>query len=366
MQHDGQKIALVHDSLTQLGGAERVVDAFHGIYPKAPLFVLVFDRKLKPHYEGWTVVASPLQHLYVRVPRLQYMLPLIPLAMRFFDFSSFDAVLSSSSAFAKGIRLPKATVHVSYCHTPARFLWMDYREYVRDEAPLFLRPIARMILWWLRRWDYRAAQRVDFFIANSENTKAHIATYYKRDSAVIPPFVDTVFFYPTIPTEDYYFLAGRLHAHKRPDLVIEAFNRNGKPLRVAGSGRIVEQLKKTAKPNISFLGRVSDEDLRDLYSGAKAYIYPQEEDFGIMPLEAMACGTPTIAYGKGGALETVIDGKTGLFFHEQTSEAIIAAVEQFEKLTLSSEDLFDRAQEFSRDIFVRRITDFMEAHARRG
>jgi glycosyltransferase involved in cell wall biosynthesis len=363
------KIALAHDSLTQLGGAERIVDSFHELYPEAPLFVLVFDKRLAGNYKGWQIVSSPLQYLYNLVHMLQYLLPFIPLAMLFFDFSQFDLVLSSSSGWAKGIRVPKDTVHINYCHTPARFLWVEGKGYVNNELPALLRPFKfalRLTLSALRRWDYQAAQKVDYFIANSENTKQRIKQYYKRESQVIHPFVDTEFFYPTVEKGNYFLLAGRLQAHKRADIVIKAFNELQLPLKIAGTGRAVEKLQKIAGPTIEFFGRVSDEELRDLYSGAQAYIFPQEEDFGMMPLEAMACGTPVIAYGKGGALETVTSGKTGVFFDAQEPGQVIRAVRNLQSMRFASEDLFERAQQFSKTVFEQKIRNFVVNHLQKA
>lgn len=363
------KIALAHDSLTQLGGAERILDSFHELYPDAPLFVLAFDKRLAGNYKGWQIVSSPLQYLYKLVGKLQYLLPFIPLAMLFFDFSQFEVVLSSSSGWAKGIHVPKDTVHINYCHTPARFLWVGEKGYVNEELPAILRPFKfflSLTLSALRRWDFRAAQRVDYFIANSENTKQRIKKYYQRESQVVHPFVDTEFFYPTIEKENYFLLAGRLQSHKRADIVIKAFNELGLQLKVAGTGRAVEKLQSIAGPTIEFLGRVSDEELRDLYSGALAYIFPQEEDFGMMPLEAMACGTPVIAYGKGGVLETVLSGKTGLFFDSQEPQQVIKAVKDFQTMHFASEDLFERAQQFSKTIFQQKIQNFVESHLQKG
>jgi len=357
------KIALAHDSITQLGGAERVVDAFHEIYPNAPLFVLVFDKKLKEYYQEWTIVSSPLQHLYDLVGKLQPLLPFIPFSLRFFDFSEFDVLLSSSSAFAKGIKIPKNVIHINYCHTPARFIWMDADKYLNEEVPGILRPLAKLFLKHFKKWDYVAAQRVNYFIANSQNTKEHIKKYYHRESIVIHPCVDDAYFYPTTAKEDYFLMAGRLQHHKRGDLVIEAFNKSGLPLKVAGTGRALESLKAKANKNIEFLGRVSDDELRDLYSSAKAFIFPQEEDFGIMPLEAMACGTPVIAYGKGGALETVIDGKTGIFFYEQNAGSLLVALDKFNSLNFYAEDLFARSMEFSKETFKVKIKNAVEEYA---
>ena len=363
------KIALVHDSLTQMGGAERVVDSFHDIYPTAPLFVLVFDNKLKDYFSEVEVVSSPLQYAYSVFPRLQYFLPLIPLALRAFNFDNFDVVLSSSSAWAKGIKVPKKTVHINYCHTPARFLWLEERSYIGDELPLWLQPgkfVIRVMLAAFRKWDYKAAQRVNFFIANSETTRKRIEQHYHRTSVVIPPYVDTGMFYPSIDKENYFLLAGRLQHHKRADIVIHAFNKMKLPLKIAGTGRALEKLKQIAGPTIEFVGRIDDNSLRDLYSGAQAFLYPQEEDFGIMPLEAMACGTPVIAYGKGGALETIVEDVTGVFFESQTAESVEKAVKRFQEMKFSAEALFERAQEFSKGRFERSIREFVEYHANRN
>jgi glycosyltransferase involved in cell wall biosynthesis len=354
------RVAIAHDSLTQLGGAERVVEAIHEIYPDAPVFTLVFDQKLKEHFEGWTIVSSPLQHLYNIFPKFQYYLPLIPLAVRFFDFSKYDLVISSSSVFMKGIHVPKDVLHINYCHTPARFLWDHMDEYLKEEAPKPLKGILRLYLKWMQGWDFRGAQRVNYFIANSRNIQNKIKAFYKRDSIVIHPFVDVDYFHPTVPKEDYYLVAGRLQGYKKADLVIELFNKLGKKLHVVGTGRALPRLQSIAKPNIEFLGRVPDHVLRDEFSGAKAYIYPQEEDFGMMPLEANASGTPVIAFGKGGALETMVDGKTGVFFHEQTESGLQEAVDKLEHINFLAEDLFDNAQNFSKERFKQQVQDFVE------
>ena len=350
------KIAIVHDSITQMGGAERVLSALHEIYPDAPVFTLVYDKRLASHFEGWKIVSSPLQYLYNIAPRLQFFLPLIPAALRFFDFSGFDAVISSSSAFAKGIRAPKKVLHINYCHTPARFLWIESESYLREEMPAFLRPLARIILAQMRKWDLQSAERINFFIANSKNVQDRIKKIYGRDSEIIYPFADTNFFYPTAPKENFYLLAGRLQAHKRADLVVRVFNRLKLPLHVVGAGRALPRLREIAGDNIIFLGRADDEILRREYSAAQALIFPQEEDFGIIPIEANACGTPVIAYGKGGALETVIENKTGVFFSKQTESSLEEALARFHKMRFSPEDLFAQAERFNKQTFKEKIT----------
>ena len=359
------KIALAHDSLVQYGGAERVLQALHDLYPDAPVFTLVYDRKLGENFENWTIISSPLQYIYNLIPRFKWLLPLIPAAVASLDFSDFDVVISSSSVFIKAIRVPKNVLHISYCHTPARFLWAEKEEYLAQEAPAWLRPFARLFLKMMRSWDYRAAQRVNYFIANSENIKQKIEQFYKRDSAVIYPPVSTDFFHPTLPKptlpeDNFYLLAGRLQAYKQGNLVIKAFNKSGRKLHVIGTGRAEAELRDAAGPNIEFFGRVDDRILRDQYSEARAYIFPQEEDFGIMPVEAMACGTPVIAYGKGGALETVVEDKTGLFFYEQTAEALNRTIDRAENKIFFAEDLFEQAEEFSKAAFEEKISKFVE------
>ncbi len=307
------KIALVHDSFTQLGGAERVVDALHELFPEAPVFTLVFDEKFRQKYQSWDIRTSPLQTLYLALPRLRYLLLWIPWAVASLDFSGFDVVISSSSGFVKNIHLPKNTAHICYCHTPPRFLWID-ADYVKQEVPFLLRPFVRILLNKMRKWDLIGSKRVTHFIANSAEVQKRIKNIYDRDSVVIHPAIDTEFWRATLAKKDYFLIAGRLQSHKNNQLIIEIFNQLGRPLRVVGTGRQEEYLKSIAKPNIKFLGRVSDEQLRDEYSGALGFIYPQVEDFGLMPLEAAACGTATLAYAQGGALETIIPGQTGELF----------------------------------------------------
>ncbi|GAC1412449.1 MAG: glycosyltransferase family 4 protein [Candidatus Doudnabacteria bacterium] len=353
------KIALAHDSITQLGGAERVLQTLHELYPDAPVFTLVYDQKLKEHFEGWVIVSSPLQYIYNIIPKFQWMLPLIPLSLKFFDLKKFDLVISSSSVFAKNISVPKGVVHIDYCHTPARFLWSESESYVNEEVPFLLRPAVRLFLGWLRRWDYRGAQAVDFFIANSSNVQQRIKKYYSRDSIVINPCIDSSKFYPSSPKENYYLIASRLQIHKRIDLAIKVFNDLGFPLHIVGVGRDEQRLVQLSKENIVFLGRVEDSILCNEYSGAKGFIFPQEEDFGLTPLEANATGTAVIAFKKGGALETVIENKTGLFFEEQTVQSLKQAVLKFEAMHFQSEDLFEQAEQFDKEVFKNKMQYFI-------
>lgn len=346
------RVALAHDSLTQFGGAERVLAALHEMYPDAPVFTLVYDKKMGEHFEEWEIVSSPLQYIYNLIPRFQWLLPLIPIAIRFFDFSKFDVVISSSSVFIKAIHVPKGVLHINYCHTPSRLIWIETDKYLKDELPAFLRPLAKLYLTFLRRWDYAAAQRVSFFIANSKNVQERIRHFYNRESVVVYPFADLETFYPTLPKEDYYLTAGRIQPHKHIDLVVKAFNKLSKKLHVVGVGRAGESLKALAKPNITFLGKVPDHVLRDEYSAARAFIFPQDEDFGLTPLEANACATAVVAYAAGGALETVIPSKTGVLFPEQTEQSLIEAIQKFETTNFLAEHLVENAEKFSKEKFM--------------
>lgn len=403
------KIALVHDSFTQMGGAERVVDAFHEIYPKAPVFCLVFDVGFKEKYRGWDIQTSLLQIIYNYYSRFQRLLLLIPWAVDSLSFKDYDLVLSSSSGFVKNIRVPKNCVHINYCHTPTRFLWSD-QNYIKQEVPWIFRGfVNKFVLPKLKAWDLRGAKRVNYFIANSEEVKKRIKLYYNRDSVVIYPPVDTNFWHPVLyrrhsegelpelsqvrqgsTTEesqsksgneeilrpsaafgsqddaldgkrDYFLLAGRLQPHKQNDLIVKIFNELNLPLHVAGTGRQEKYLKSIAKNNITFLGKVSDEKLREEYSGALGFIYPQTEDAGLMPLEAAACGTATLAYGKGGALETVVPGATGEFFYDYDKEKIKQLILNWNVQKYQADQLRSQAEKFSKEKFKQQILGFINS-----
>ena len=354
------RVALVHDSLTQSGGAERVLDALHGIFPDAPVFTLVISREMKVKYRKWTIRTSWLQHIYSVFPRFQYLFPLIPFALRTWKFREFDVVVSSSSSFAKNLSLPKTCRHVNYCHTPTRFLWLDH-DYLAQELPWFfwpLTPLIKILLKVLRKWDFDSAQRVDLFIANSEEVKKRIQKFYHRDAVVVYPPVDTSFWHPTTPKDKYFLLAGRLQAHKNNAWAIQAFCELGLPLRVAGTGRQEAYLKKIAKKNVVFLGRVSDEQLRDEYSGALALVYPQLEDFGLMPIEAAACGTPSIGLAKAGSLETIVPGVTGELFQDYDANAFKDLISHWDAGKYRAPTLLSHARAFSQETFRQKILSY--------
>lgn len=354
------KVALVHEFLNQLGGAERVLENLLQIWPESKLHLLLYDRQKTGGLFDATEMrlsflnAMPLAHRLHR-----WYLPLMPFAIERFSFRDFDVVFSDSSSFAKGVKA-KGKLHICYCHTPTRFLWTEAEKYV-DSQPYskLVRAGAKAMLPWLRRWDYKAAQRPDYFIANSVNVQERIRRYYGRESVVIHPPVDTEIFHPEGRKENYYFVASRLEPYKKIELVIEAFNTLGLPLKVAGSGTAIERLRAMAKPNVEFLGRVSDEELRRRYSEALAYIFPAEEDAGIMVLEAQACGTPVIAYGRGGALETVVEGVTGEFFGEQTSSSLLELLKRFDPAKYDPVRIRENALKHDKAIFQRRIKEFV-------
>ena len=354
------KIALAHDSFTQAGGAERVVEALHELYPTAPVYTTVVDAHYPKDLSGWRIVVSPLQYVYTLYAHFQYLFPLVPAALWFVRIpKEYDVLLSSSSSFAKAIHKPRGSVHVLYCHTPTRFIWTDVAHAVK-ETPWPFKLVVRPFLYVLRWWDLAAARRVDVFIANSQEVQRRIQQFYGRESTVVYPFVDTEFWRPTKPKADYFLLAGRLQAHKQNEMVVELFNRLGLPLHVVGTGRQEAYLRSIAKPNIHFFGRVSDEALRDEYSGARGYIYPQKEDAGITPLEAAACGTATIGLNVGGTAETVVPHKTGEWFSEGSEQELQALVEQWDESRYTVTALREQAEAFGKPRFLHAIQQIVE------
>jgi glycosyltransferase involved in cell wall biosynthesis len=358
-------IALAHDSFTQEGGAERVIEALHELFPDAPVFTLVIRRQFREKYKSWDIRTSWLQVLFNWVPKLQFLLPLIPWAVSSFNFSEFDLVISSSSGFIKNIRVPKAAVHINYCHTPTRFLWSD-ENYINQEVPFLIRPFIKRLLIRMKKSDFKGAQRVNFFIANSREVQKRIKIYYQRESQLIYPFVDTDFWNQTKDKENYFLLAGRLQAHKRNDLIVEIFNKLGLPLHVAGVGRQEKYLRSIAKQNIIFLGRLADEQLRDQYSGALGFIFPQLEDFGLMPLEAASCGTATLAFGKGGALETIIPGVTGEFFNDYDERSIEQLILNWDATKYKFSELREQAKKFGKQNFKLQIQNYVKLLLNKG
>ncbi|MBI2607562.1 MAG: glycosyltransferase [Candidatus Doudnabacteria bacterium] len=355
------KIALVHEFLNQLGGAERVLQNFLAIWPEATVHCLIYDQhKTGGIFEAYKKRLSFVNTLPLAHSHHRWLLPFMPLGIEAFNLEEFDLIISDSSSFAKGVRT-KNQLHICYCHTPTRFLWTDFDSYLKAQnIPLVVKLFARPVLNLIKKWDYQAGQRPHYFIANSVNVQQRIKKFYNRDSVVIPPPVDTEVFHPEGKKENYFFVASRLEPYKKIELVVQAFNELGLPLKVAGGGTTSEKLRAMARSNIEFLGRVSDEELRRRYSEAQAFIFPAEEDAGIMVLEAQACGTPVIAYKAGGALETVVEGETGEFFEHQTAESLKAIVKKFDAKKYNSVSVRDNALRFDKKIFQQRIINFVE------
>lgn len=355
------KIALVHDHLFQIGGAELVLKNFSEIFPEAPIFTLIYNPKeVKNFLKGKEIRTSFIQNLPFGQKKFKFYLPLMPNAFERFDFSDFEIVLSNTSAFAKGIITKPGTLHICYCHSPTRYLWSDSFEFIHPlERTWFFKNISFFVKTPLRIWDRIAAERVDQFIANSKNVARRIKKYYNKESKVIYPPCQTDRFYISSQVEDYYLIVSRLRPYKKVDLAVEAFNKLKLPLKIIGSGQEEERLKKMANSNIEFLGNLSDKEKAEHLSRCRAFIHPQEEDFGITPLEAMASGRPVIAYGKGGALETIIENKTGVFFKEQTVEALIEAVRRFDYQKFDPETLRNHALKFDSKVFKEKIKEYI-------
>src|SRR3989338_1939158 len=291
------KIALVHDYLVQDGGAEKVLEVMQEIWPQAPTYTLFFDPKKLPTFSGRDIRTSFLQKLPLALKKYQWYITLMPTATEQYNLSEFDVVVSSTSAFSKGVITKPGAVHICYCHTPTRYLWSDTHSYLEElRVPRIIKSFLPIVLSRLRTWDQQAAWRVDHFVANSQTVRQRIQKYYHKDAHVIFPPVDTHKFHLSPRPKNYFLTGGRLVAYKRFDLVVDACNKTGIPLKIFGTGPVESQLKKYAKSNIEFLGKVSDDTLRILYADAKAFIHPHEEDFGITPVESMAAGRPVIAY----------------------------------------------------------------------
>ncbi len=355
------KIALAHDYLNQYGGAERVLEQLHDMYPDAPIYTSMYDPKAMPaSYRSWDIRTSFMQRLPFVTTRHQAYLMAYPIAFESFDLGGYDVVISNSSAFSKGVVTGPDTLHISYCLTPMRWVWR-YRDYVeREQLGSLARAVLPPLIHYLRVWDAGAAMRVDRYISISRAVQARIKKYYRRDSEIIYPPVDTDQFLKPGPPGEYYITVGRLTPYQRKDLIVDAFRELGLPVKIVGVGRDLERLRSRATPNIEFLGRVDDDTLRDLYANCKGYLFPGEEDFGIAPVEAQAAGKPVIAYAAGGALDTVIDGVTGVHFAQQTARGLADAVRRFETLTFDPDVIRANAERFSARVFRQQFTGFVD------
>lgn len=358
------KIALIHDHLAQDGGAEGVLKIFKDMFPEAPIYTLLYDQKnIDKNYKNRKIEASIIQKLPGGVKHYQWYMPFMPMAIEFFDLRGFDVVLSDTSSFAKGVITSPETLHICYCHTPTRYLWSDTHQYINElKYNKFFKKIISMVLNYVRMWDKLAADRVDKYLANSRTAQSRIKKYYHRDSKIIYPPVELDKFYVSEKQENYFLAGCRLVPYKRIDNIIKAFKKNGRDLKIFGDGIDMERLQEIAAgaKNIEFLGRVSEEEKSKLYSHCQAYINPQKEDFGITVVEAMASGRPVIALRKGGAVETVIEGKTGIFIEDDSAEAIAAAVEKFSTKEFNPQEIREHASQFSVAGFKKEIKNYIE------
>lgn len=356
-----QRVALVHDFLNQYGGAEKVLWNLHEMFPDAPIYTSLYIKKNLPNKFKKIKIKTSWMNSFPGIERwYKHLWFLYPLAFSFWQLKGFDLVISSSSTFAKGIGVSSGTIHLCYCHNPMRFVWRK-EEYLREERiSLWQRMLLEIGIPFLRMWDLKTNRGVTHFVANSENVKKRIKKYYHRNAAVIHPPVEAVFFkraFPKNRAEDngYYLVLSRLLGYKRIDLAVAACTQLERPLKVVGTGKHLAHLKSIAGPTVEFLGHASDAQVQALIAGAAAVIVPGEEDFGIVPLEAMAMGKPVIAYGAGGVLESVRALETGVFFKKQSVSDLIDAIEHFETMRFTPSVMRKRAYQFSEIVFKQKL-----------
>jgi len=355
-------VALVHDFFCQYGGAERVLEALHALYPEAPVYLPFHDPRTAPSsWRGWDIRTSFLQRFPAWHRLFRLYLAWYPLAFESFDLRGYDLILSSSSAFAKGVIPPPGARHICYCHNTARFLWTAAAYLEQERLEGVVRLLLGPTLSRLRVWDLSTNERVDAFIANSRTVAARIARFYRRESTVIHPPVAVASFPVARERGRYFLTGGRLVPHKRFDVAVEACTQEGLPLIVFGEGRDRLRLQRLAGPTVQFVGRVSEEKLRELYLGCRAFLFPSEEDLGIAPIEAMACGRPVIAYAAGGALETVVPGHTGLYFSPQQPDALARVLTGFHDDDFDPVSIRGHAAQFDTVIFQERVAAYVSA-----
>jgi glycosyltransferase involved in cell wall biosynthesis len=356
------KLAIVHDFLNQYGGAEKCIEAFHEIFPRAPIYTSIFlSEKMPNSFRQMDIRTSFMQKLPGLGKHFKKYLMLYPKAMESFNLKEYDIIISSSSAFAKGIRKNNSAIHVCYCYSPMRFVWDSRNYFEKENLNSTYKVCLPVLLSRLKKWDLERNKDIDYFISISEHIKSRIKKCYQRDSIVIYPPVDVSSFAISEQIEDYYLVVSRLNAYKRIDMVIEAFNRLQLPLRIVGEGPFRPCLEKMAGPTIQFMGRLDENELVKQYEHCKAYVFPGKEDFGIAPVEAQSAGRPVIAYADGGALETVIDGKTGVFFKEPQVGSLCDAVLRLDKLKLFNKDIRNHAQQFGKEVFKKNIVEYLQA-----
>jgi glycosyltransferase involved in cell wall biosynthesis len=347
------KVAIIHYWLVNMRGGEKVVEALCELFPQADIFTHVYaPEKISSIINRHNIKTTFIQKLPAAREKYQAYLPLMPLALEKLDLRSYDLVISSESGPSKGVITRPDTLHICYCHTPMRYLWDMYQDYLESTKGI-TKLLMPYLSHYLRVWDFSSAARVDHFIANSEFVSLRIRKFYRREAQVIHPPVATGEFSFSDQKEDFYLVVGQLVTYKKADLAVEAFNRLGKRLIIIGEGAQRSVLEKLAKANITIMGRQPFKVIADHYKRCKALIFPGVEDFGIVPVEAMASGTPVIAFKKGGVLETVIDGKTGIFFNEQTPDSLINAVIRFESIEsfFNNHEIATHSKHFDKKVF---------------
>ncbi|MGR3175940.1 MAG: glycosyltransferase [Candidatus Scalindua sp.] len=374
------KIALVHDWITGMRGGEKVLEVFCELFPHAHLYTLLHNKgSSSDTIENMDIRTSFIQYLPLAKKKYRYFLPVFPNAIERFDLRGYDVVLSSSHCVAKGVITGSDTLHVCYCFTPMRYIWDMYDQYFTGErSGAITRRAASLVRNYLRKWDVESSRRVNKFIAISKYVAERIKKYYDREPDIIFPPVDCSYFKPSSSSEGFYLMVSPLAPNKRVDIGINAFNKLGLPLKIIGTGQEEGRLRRIANRNIELMGWQSDETVRDHYAACKALIFPGIDDFGIVPLEAQACGKPVIAYGDGGALETIIpidndklkikseNGQsqkaTGVFFYEHTPEALAEAVSYFEDIkdSFNKQEIRKNAESFDRTIFKDKIRNYIE------
>ncbi|QPJ66842.1 MAG: glycosyltransferase family 4 protein [Candidatus Nitrohelix vancouverensis] len=363
-------------------GGEKCLEIFCRLFPEADLHTLLWvEGAVSPEIERHPIRTSFLQKLPFIKSHYRYYLPLMPLAIGQMDLREYDLVLSSSHCVAKGVRTSPEALHVCYCHTPMRYVWDQFDQYFgKDNSSPLVATAMRIVAPFLRRWDVRTSRGVTSYIANSEHVRKRIQKHYQRDSTVIHPPADTVFYQTHGEArEDFFLILSAFAPYKRVDLAVDAFNELGYPLVVVGAGQEADSLRQRARKNIQFKGWLSSEDVRSYLGRCRALIFPGEEDFGITPVEAQAMGTPVIAFGKGGALETVVpdpdswkaesgipkpsaDQTTGVFFYEATRDSLMASIKHFEEIEsrFDPQTIRDQALKFRTEAFAERIRVFIQ------
>lgn len=361
-----KKIAIVCDWIKDMWWAEVVLAQLLEIFPEADIFTSIFFQKWNPIFDWKKIITSSIQNIPLLNKSHKLALTLRPKAFERFDFSGYDIVISSTTAESKWIITKPETLFICYCHTPTRYFWSHYHEYINMMEFWILNPIGKWfmprLVHNLRKWDFLAAQRPDYFLANSKNTKNRIKKYYNREAEVVYPWIDTEKFIFSSEKKDFYLYVWRCIPYKKFDLIVDAFNKNWKKIVIITNtdNKLFRKLKSISKENISWKLNISFEEIKKYYSEAKAFLFPPEEDFWLVPIEAMASWTPVIAFWKWWALETVVDSETWVFFGEQTVESLNKAIERFEKLSFDYDKIKKHSEKFDKKYFKQNILEFIE------